>query len=80
MGKSKTVKENWVKEGAALFDVGINVDENGNMTGDIDFDVCQDKAGFITPVPAGVGGVTTSVLAKQLLKACELRHGFQGVL
>lgn len=80
MGKSKTVKGNWVKEGAALFDVGINVDENGNMTGDIDFDACQDKAGFITPVPAGVGGVTTSVLAKQVLKACVLRHGFQGVL
>ena len=78
MGKSNIVKDNWIKEGAALFDVGINVDENGNMTGDIDFDACQHKAGFITPVPAGVGGVTTSVLAKQLLKACMIRHGFQG--
>ncbi len=75
VGKSKVVKRNWIKEGAALFDVGINVDDSGNMTGDIDFDDCVDKAGHITPVPAGVGGVTTSVLAKQVLKACIMRHG-----
>ncbi|MBE6008518.1 MAG: bifunctional 5,10-methylenetetrahydrofolate dehydrogenase/5,10-methenyltetrahydrofolate cyclohydrolase [Lachnospiraceae bacterium] len=80
MGRSKIVKADWIKKGAALFDVGINVDEDGNMTGDIDFESCEQKAGYITPVPAGVGGVTTSVLAKQVLKACMLRHGIQEVL
>ena len=68
------VKSDWIKNGAALFDVGINVDEEGNMTGDVDFDACVEKAEYITPVPAGVGGVTTSVLAKQVLKACVMRH------
>ncbi len=76
-GRSKMVKSDWIKDGAALFDVGINVDEEGNMTGDVDFDSCEEKAGYITPVPAGVGGVTTSVLAKQVLKACVMRRGFQ---
>lgn len=73
-GKSKIVKGSWLKEGAAVFDVGINVDEEGNMTGDVDFDDCLERAGYITPVPAGVGGVTTSILAKQVLKACLLKH------
>ena len=73
-GRSKMVKSDWIKNGAALFDVGINVDEEGNMTGDVDFDACVEKAEYITPVPAGVGGVTTSVLAKQVLKACVMRH------
>lgn len=77
-GKSKMVKGDWIKDGAALFDVGINVDADGNMTGDVDFNECEPKAGLITPVPAGVGGVTTSVLAKQVLKACLMRNGLWG--
>lgn len=77
-GKSKMVKGDWIKDGAAVFDVGINVDENGNMTGDVDFDECEQRAALITPVPAGVGGVTTSVLAKQVLKACLMRNGLWG--
>ncbi len=73
-GKSKIVKSDWIKEGAAVFDVGVNVDENGNMTGDVDFEACAEKAVLITPVPAGIGSVTTSVLAKQVLKACIMRN------
>ena len=74
-GKSRMVKADWIKDGAAVMDVGVNVDENGNMTGDVDFEACAEKAGYITPVPAGVGSVTTSVLAKQVLKACIQRRG-----
>lgn len=74
-GRSRMVKADWIKDGAAVMDVGVNVDENGNMTGDVDFEACAEKAGYITPVPAGVGSVTTSVLAKQVLKACIQRRG-----
>ncbi len=74
IGKDRFVKEDFVKDGAVVIDVGINVDEEGNMHGDVDFDTCQEKAGMITPVPAGVGSVTTSILAKHVIKACKLQN------
>ena len=72
----RTRKENFtleemVKEGAVVIDVGINVDENGNLCGDVDTASVQDKVSMITPVPAGVGSVTTSILAKHVVKACK---------
>ena len=69
--KSRMVDESYVKEGAIVIDVGINIDEAGKLTGDVDFDSCLDKASMITPVPGGVGAVTTTVLAQHVLKACE---------
>lgn len=74
IGKDRFVKEDFVKEGAVVIDVGINVDADGNMYGDVDFEQCKEKAGMITPVPAGVGSVTTSILAKHVIKACKLQH------
>ncbi|MGD9567671.1 MAG: bifunctional 5,10-methylenetetrahydrofolate dehydrogenase/5,10-methenyltetrahydrofolate cyclohydrolase [Sedimentibacter sp.] len=74
IGKSKMITEDFVKEGAVVIDVGINVDEEGNLSGDVDTDKCKEKASFITPVPAGVGSVTTAVLAKHVLKACCLSN------
>lgn len=71
IGKSKMVTSDYIKEGAAVIDVGINVDSQGNMTGDVDTQDCLDKCGLITPVPAGVGSVTTAVLAKHVVKACR---------
>ena len=71
VGKSRMVDESYVKEGAIVIDVGINIDEAGKLTGDVDFDSCLDKASMITPVPGGVGAVTTTVLAQHVLKACE---------
>lgn len=71
MGRGKMVNEEFVKKGAVLIDVGINFDEEGNMCGDVDFDSVIDKVDMITPVPRGVGSVTTSVLAKHLVKACK---------
>ncbi len=68
-GVPKMVKASFVSEGAVVIDVGINVDKNGNLCGDVDFDEVSKKASVITPVPGGVGSVTTSVLAKHLLRA-----------
>ena len=55
-------------------DVGINVDEDGNLCGDVDFEDVAENASVCTPVPGGVGSVTTSVLAKHLLKAAKARR------
>ena len=71
VGRSEMITADYVKEGAAVIDVGINVDNAGNLTGDCDFNSVSEKAGFLTPVPGGVGAVTTSVLAKQVLNAMK---------
>lgn len=76
IGKAKFVDDKFVKEGAVVLDVGINVDEEGNVYGDVDTEKCIDKVSFITPVPAGVGSVTTAVLAKHVLRACKQLNGF----
>jgi len=71
VGVAKMVKKDFVKPGAVVIDVGINVDEEGNLCGDADFDEVSEVASKITPVPGGVGTVTTSVLAMHTLKAAE---------
>ncbi len=68
IGKAKFVTADFVKEGATVIDVGINFDENGKMVGDVDFDAVIEKVGAITPVPRGVGSVTTTVLAMNLIR------------
>ena len=73
-GVAKMVDESYVKDGAVVIDVGINVDEEGNLCGDCDFDSVSTKASICSPVPGGVGSVTTSVLAKHLLKAAKARR------
>ncbi len=72
IGKAKMVGKEFIKEGAVVIDVGINVDEDGNLCGDVKTDECLEIASLITPVPAGVGSVTTSVLAKHVVKACKI--------
>ena len=59
----------YVGQDAVVIDVGINVDENGKLCGDMDFETIQDTASMATPVPGGVGAVTTAVLAKHLVRA-----------
>jgi len=68
-GAAKMIKAEHVKEGAVVIDVGINVDEEGNLCGDVDFETVEPLASMITPVPGGVGSVTTSMLAKHVLTA-----------
>ena len=70
-GVAKMVKKDFIRQGAVVIDVGINVDDSGNLCGDVDFAEAEQAASKITPVPGGVGTVTTSVLAKHVLKAAE---------
>ena len=72
-GSAKMIKPDYVADDAVVIDVGINVDESGNLCGDVDFDSVAEKTSVITPVPGGVGSVTTSVLAKHLLRAAKMR-------
>lgn len=74
VGKSKMINSNHVKPGAVVIDVGINVEDDGTMCGDVDTEDCVKKAAMITPVPGGVGSVTTSILAKQVISACKLQN------
>lgn len=74
-GKGKMVKRDMVGEGAVVIDVGINFDENGKMCGDVDFDDVSPVAGMITPVPGGVGSVTSTVLVKHVIEACKMQNG-----
>lgn len=62
VGKAKFIKENMVKEGAIVIDVGMNRDENGKLCGDVDFENVKEKTSFITPVPGGVGPMTVTML------------------
>ena len=68
-GAAKMINAEHVKEGAVVIDVGINVDEDGNLCGDVDFEAVEPLASRITPVPGGVGSVTTSILAMHVLRA-----------
>ncbi|MBO4520008.1 MAG: bifunctional methylenetetrahydrofolate dehydrogenase/methenyltetrahydrofolate cyclohydrolase FolD [Alphaproteobacteria bacterium] len=71
IGKPKTVKADWIKNGAIVIDVGINRLENGKLCGDVDFDACFDKCAAITPVPKGVGPMTIAMLLENTVEALE---------
>ena len=71
IGKSKFITEDMVKKDAVVIDVGINRDENGKLTGDVDFENVEKKASFITPVPGGVGPMTIAMLMNNVLKATK---------
>jgi methylenetetrahydrofolate dehydrogenase (NADP+)/methenyltetrahydrofolate cyclohydrolase len=68
-GKAKMLGAEHVGKDAVVIDVGINVDENGKLCGDVDFAAIEEQASMATPVPGGVGAVTTAVLAKHLVRA-----------
>lgn len=70
-GKPKLVTKDMVKQGAVVIDVGINR-VNGKIVGDVDFESVKEAAGFITPVPGGVGPMTIAMLMENTLKAMEL--------
>lgn len=77
-GKAKMLDSSYVGQDAIVIDVGINVDKDGNLCGDVDFDSLEGKASMATPVPGGVGAVTTSVLAKHLVRAAKQRRESAG--
>ena len=70
-GKAGAVSAQCLAPGQVVLDVGINVDEEGNLVGDVDFAAADAIVGAVTPVPGGVGAVTTSVLAAHVLQAAE---------
>ncbi|MQN00693.1 MAG: bifunctional methylenetetrahydrofolate dehydrogenase/methenyltetrahydrofolate cyclohydrolase FolD [Lachnospiraceae bacterium] len=73
IGKPKFFKADDIKEGAVIIDVGMDRDENGKLCGDVDFDDVKEKAGYITPVPGGVGPMTIAMLMRNCLEAaCRL--------
>ena len=74
-GKAKMLDKSFAGEDAVVIDVGINVDKEGNLCGDVDYDSLEGTASMATPVPGGVGAVTTSVLAKHLVRAAAKRRG-----
>jgi len=76
-GRGRMVNSDYIKEGAVVVDVGINTDENGKLCGDVDYTDIQGTASAVTPVPGGVGAVTTAVLAAQVIEAAE-RLGSRG--
>lgn len=71
-GVPRLIKEGHISEGTVVVDVGINLDKDGKLCGDVDFDAVAPKASLITPVPGGVGAVTTSILASHVVKAAKL--------
>lgn len=74
VGKPGLVKGEWIKPGAVVIDVGMNRDANGKLVGDVEFDIAKERAGWITPVPGGVGPMTVATLLQNTLFAAEQLH------
>jgi methylenetetrahydrofolate dehydrogenase (NADP+)/methenyltetrahydrofolate cyclohydrolase len=73
VGRPRMVQGDWIKEGAAVIDVGINRLEDGALCGDVDTEAAAERAGWITPVPGGVGPMTIAMLMANTLKSAKLR-------
>lgn len=71
VGKEHFINASHIKEGAVIIDVGINRTKDGKLTGDVDFDDVVEKAGYITPVPGGVGPMTITMLLANTIKAAK---------
>ncbi len=73
-GKPGLVKGEWIKPGSIVIDIGINRLADGSLAGDVEFEVAKTRAGFITPVPGGVGPMTVATLMENTLLALELQE------
>ncbi|MCR2820351.1 bifunctional methylenetetrahydrofolate dehydrogenase/methenyltetrahydrofolate cyclohydrolase FolD [Lederbergia panacisoli] len=71
VGRAKMITAEYVKEGAVVIDVGMNRDEHGKLCGDVDYNDVFDKAGYITPVPGGVGPMTITMLLFNTVKSAQ---------
>ncbi|MBW4829659.1 MAG: bifunctional 5,10-methylenetetrahydrofolate dehydrogenase/5,10-methenyltetrahydrofolate cyclohydrolase [Clostridiaceae bacterium] len=71
LGRPKYVTDEYFNEKSVVIDVGISFDENGKMAGDVDFDNVSSKVKAITPVPGGVGSLTTSILLSHVILAAK---------
>jgi methylenetetrahydrofolate dehydrogenase (NADP+)/methenyltetrahydrofolate cyclohydrolase len=75
VGKEGFIPGDWVRPGAAVFDVGINRSATGALVGDVDFERASARAGWITPVPGGLGPMTIAMLLSNTVDAACLRAG-----
>ena len=73
-GRPQMITADMVKPGAAVIDVGINRLDDGRLVGDVDFDSVKEQAGFITPVPGGVGPMTITMLVANTVRAAQAIH------
>ncbi|MCW3481289.1 bifunctional methylenetetrahydrofolate dehydrogenase/methenyltetrahydrofolate cyclohydrolase FolD [Neisseriaceae bacterium JH1-16] len=73
VGKPNFIPGAWVKPGAVVIDVGINRLDNGTLCGDVEFAAAAERAGYITPVPGGVGPMTVATLLENTLDSANLR-------
>ena len=74
VGKRGIVNAEWIKPGAIVIDVAMNRDENGKLVGDVDFEAASQRAGWITPVPGGVGPMTVATLLQNTADAADQLH------
>jgi methylenetetrahydrofolate dehydrogenase (NADP+)/methenyltetrahydrofolate cyclohydrolase len=74
VGKPGFIRGEWIRPGAIVVDVGINRLENGKICGDVEFAAASERAGWITPVPGGVGPMTVASLMENTLDALERRE------
>ncbi len=75
VGKPGFVPGNWIRPGAVVIDVGINRLPDGRLVGDVQFEEAAERAGYITPVPGGVGPMTIAALMKNTLESATRRLG-----
>jgi methylenetetrahydrofolate dehydrogenase (NADP+)/methenyltetrahydrofolate cyclohydrolase len=73
VGKAGMISGEWIRPGAAVFDVGINFTPAGKLTGDVEFGPAAERAGWITPVPGGIGPMTIAMLLSNTLQAATMR-------
>ena len=74
VGRPNLVQGDWIKPGAAVMDVGINRIADGSLVGDVDYAACAERAGWITPVPGGLGPMTIACLLENTLSAAVARR------
>ncbi|NLY66718.1 MAG: bifunctional 5,10-methylenetetrahydrofolate dehydrogenase/5,10-methenyltetrahydrofolate cyclohydrolase [Tissierellia bacterium] len=72
LGKAKFFDEKYFNENSVVIDVGVSEDEDGKISGDVDYEKVEPIVSKITPVPGGVGSVTTSILLRQVVHACKI--------
>ena len=72
-GKIGLIPGDWIRPGAVVIDVGMNRLPNGKLVGDVDFESARERAGWITPVPGGVGPMTVAILMKNTLESALKR-------
>ena len=75
VGRPRFVTADMVKEGAVVIDVGMNRLPDGKLCGDVDFEAVREKAGYITPVPGGVGPMTIATLMQNTVTAARIQNG-----